>query len=191
MEQGAGFGELALLYNDKRSATVQAAEVCETYALDGQIFKGLVIKSSINRRAQKAAFLNQIKLFDSLDKFQKLKLIDGLQSINYFKGEAIIREGDEGEEFYIIESGSCDCLKLHENKGRKGFVVVRTLTAGEHFGEIALIRHEPRSLTVRAKEDCKLLKLDKETFTRILGTIEKHLKLDYGKEFDNKMNDVV
>jgi len=54
-----------------------------------------------------------------------------------------------------------------------------------------LIRHEPRSLTVRAKEDCKLLKLDKETFTRILGTIEKHLKLDYGKEFDNKMNDVV
>jgi len=56
-----------------------------------------------------------------------LKLIDGLQSINYFKGEAIVREGDEGEEFYIIESGSCDCLKLHENKGRKGFVVVRTL----------------------------------------------------------------
>lgn len=120
-----------------------------------------------------------------------MKLIDGLQSINYFKGEAIIREGDEGEEFYIIESGSCDCLKLHENKGRKGFVIVRTLTAGEHFGEIALIRHEPRSLTVRAKEDCKLLKLDKETFTRILGTIEKHLKLDYGKEFDNKMKDVV
>ena len=127
MEQGAGFGELALLYNDKRSATVQASEVCETYALDGQIFKGLVIKSSINRRAQKAAFLNQIKLFDSLDKFQKLKLIDGLQSIKYFKGEAVVREGDEGEEFYIIESGSCDCLKLHENKGRKGFVVVRTL----------------------------------------------------------------
>lgn len=162
--------------------------MCETYALDGTIFKGLVIKSSIHRRAQKAAFLNQIKLFDSLDKFQKLKLIDGLQSINYFKGEAIVREGDEGEEFYIIESGSCDCLKLHENKGRKGFVVVRTLQGGDHFGEIALIRHEPRSLTVRAKEDCKLLKLDKETFTRILGTIEKHLKLDYGKEFDTKMS---
>jgi len=35
MEQGAGFGELALLYNDKRSATIQASEVCETYALDG------------------------------------------------------------------------------------------------------------------------------------------------------------
>ena len=43
-----------------------------------------------------------------------MKLIDGLQTINYFKGEAIIREGDEGEEFYIIEEGSCECLKLYD-----------------------------------------------------------------------------
>jgi CRP-like cAMP-binding protein len=120
-----------------------------------------------------------------------LKLIDGLQSINYYKGEAILREGDEGEEFYIIEQGSCECLKLYDTKGRKGFVMVRTLKAGEHFGELALIKHEPRSLTIRAKEHCKLLKLDKETFTRILGTIEKHLKLDYAQEFDLKMKQVI
>lgn len=70
-------------------------------------------------------------------------------------------------------------MKLYDSKGKKGFVVVRTLKAGEYFGEIALIRHEPRSLTIRAKENSKLLKLDKETFTRILGAIEKNLKLDY------------
>ena len=75
MGQGAGFGELALLYNDKRSATIQAVENCETYTLDGSVFKTMIIKSSIQRRAQKAGFLDQVNLFASLDKFQKLKLI--------------------------------------------------------------------------------------------------------------------
>lgn len=60
---GVGFGELALLYNDKRSATIQALESCETYALDGTLFKGMIVKSSIQKRTSKAASLNQVKLF--------------------------------------------------------------------------------------------------------------------------------
>ena len=65
---GSGFGELALLYNDKRSATIEAVEPCETYVLDGTIFKTLIVKSSIEKRSRKAEFLNRIKLFDQLDK---------------------------------------------------------------------------------------------------------------------------
>ena len=61
---GSGFGELALLYNDKRSATIEAVETCETYVLDGTIFKTLIVKSSIEKRSRKAEFLNRIKLFD-------------------------------------------------------------------------------------------------------------------------------
>lgn len=63
MGSGVGFGELALLYNDKRSATIQALEMCETYALDGTLFKGMIIKSSIQKRTNKAESLNQVKLF--------------------------------------------------------------------------------------------------------------------------------
>ena len=68
---------------------------------------------------------------------------------------------------------------------------VRTLEKGDHFGELALIRHEPRSLTVRALENCELLRLDKATFERILGQIEKHLKMNYNNDFDQKMSDVL
>ena len=63
MGAGSGFGELALLYNDKRSATIEAVDDCETYTLDGTIFKTLIIKSSIEKRSRKANFLDQIKLF--------------------------------------------------------------------------------------------------------------------------------
>ena len=51
MGQGAGFGELALLYNDKRSASIEAQENCEVYTLDGTIFKTIIIKSSIQKRS--------------------------------------------------------------------------------------------------------------------------------------------
>jgi len=47
IDQGTGFGELALLYNDKRSATVQAVDDVECYTLDGSIFKNVVIMSNI------------------------------------------------------------------------------------------------------------------------------------------------
>ena len=58
MNEGSGFGELALLYNDKRSATVEAAEDCECYTLDGQIFKAIIVSSSIQKRTLLAGFLN-------------------------------------------------------------------------------------------------------------------------------------
>lgn len=50
MEQGVGFGELALLYNDKRSATIEAIEDCVTYVLEGSLFKNVVINSGIKKR---------------------------------------------------------------------------------------------------------------------------------------------
>ena len=52
MGQGSGFGELALLYNDKRSATIEAAEDCECYALDGVVFKAIIVKSSMQKRTK-------------------------------------------------------------------------------------------------------------------------------------------
>jgi len=111
MKPGVGFGELALLYNDKRSASIVAQEDCQTYTLDGAIFKAMMVKASIQQRTMKAGFLDQMKIFTNLDRFQKLKLIDALTTKSYKDGEIIFNEGDEGKEFYIIEKGECDCLK--------------------------------------------------------------------------------
>ena len=47
MNPGVGFGEIALIYNDKRTATIQSLEDgCLTYVLDGNLFKTIIIKSS-------------------------------------------------------------------------------------------------------------------------------------------------
>ena len=67
-------------------------------------------------------FLNSTELFgkyflvsnlffiDPLDKYQKMKLIDGLQEIDMVYGEFVFHQGDEGHEFYIIEKGMVECL---------------------------------------------------------------------------------
>ena len=58
--------------------------------------------------------------------------------------------------------------------------VIRKLTSGDHFGELALINNEKRTLTVKCgSQKAKLLALDRGTFTRILGSIEQFLHLDY------------
>jgi cAMP-dependent protein kinase regulator len=74
-----------------------------------------------------------------------------------------------------------DCLKGHPEGHSKGFLKVRTLKQGDHFGELALINNMKRSLSVRvsSEEGCNLLSLDRETFTRILGSINDHLKKSY------------
>lgn len=54
----------------------------------------MIIKSSIQKRTTKAASLNQVKLFDQLDQYQKLKLVDGLQTITFQKDEFILKEGE-------------------------------------------------------------------------------------------------
>lgn len=65
-------------------------------------------------------------------------------------------------------------------------ILVRELSVGDHFGELALINDAKRSLSVKVKSsDCKVMCLNRSAFDRILGDINKYLKKNYNGEFDN------
>lgn len=108
-----GFGEIALLYNDKRTASVTATTECEAWVLTGECFKFIIAQSSIRRRNISLDFLNKVDLFNPLEQYEKLKLIDGLNVVIQHAGEFIFHEGDRGDHFYIIEEG--DVEFGHEN----------------------------------------------------------------------------
>jgi hypothetical protein len=100
--------------------------------------------------------LRQVPLFAPLDP-KSLETIAGqLIRVQAAAGEAVIREGEEGDRFYVIESGALTATF-------KGDVLSR-MGPGEEFGEIALLRDVPRTATVTADEDSVLMALERQDF---------------------------
>jgi hypothetical protein len=79
-------------------------------------------------------------------------------------GEFVFREGDLTNDLYILEEGRVELIRQNGGTSR----VVATLGPGELFGELALLEDQPRDLTVRAVEDCTLLKLDYATLIDLI-----------------------
>lgn len=176
---GIGFGEIALMYGDKRTASIRASTDCVCWELDGRVFKSIIMNAVVNRRNVEVGYLDKVDLLAKLDRYEKLKLLDGLEAMYFAKGQNIIVEGEQGNYFYIIEEGDVECYKSDGDNE----LTVRKLEPGAHFGEIALIKGESRSLSIRAISDkVKVLALNREAFTRILGSIENYLKKDYSHE---------
>lgn len=96
------------------------------------------------------------------------------------ENEAIVREGEEGNKFYIIVRGKFEVMKDVPGEGEKRVAVLQD---GDHFGEIALLKDTPRNATVRALGPSVLLSVRREAFRnlttaypQILSTLESTLQ---------------
>jgi cAMP-dependent protein kinase regulator len=195
-----GFGEIALLYNVKRTATVRAVKDCVCWVIEGMVFKSIIIKQAFKRRTIDPSFVEKVDIFASMEKYERVKLLGMLAMKTLKKGDYVFREGDAGDNFYMIAEGEVECIKIQaapnvpsEPAGaaeEKKEVHVRDLKTGEHFGELALLTPGgggKRSLSVRVKSEvCELVFLDRKDFAKIVGDISNYLKMNYGGEFDSK-----
>ena len=100
--------------------------------------------------------LSKIVLFKSFSQLKLFKLIDLIHIEKYKKGEKIIKEGTQGEKFYIVKDGQVEVYQRN--------IYLRTLNSMEYFGERALLTNEVRSATVIAKDNVELYCLNKENF---------------------------
>lgn len=176
---GAMFGELALMYESPRAATVKAAGPVSTWVLDANDFKMLLMKAQTATYKKYEGWLSQVKLLSSLNHFELAQLADIMQSDCFAEHEDIVVQGDEGENFYLLEDGSASAFI----KGDSGEREVRQyLGVGDYFGEIALLTQEPRRATVRATgEGCSVAYLSQTQFIDILGPIAERLREDVDK----------
>lgn len=97
--------------------------------------------------------------FGFLNPQQKMKLIGSMTPGAVASGTRIIEEGDVGSQMYIVESGEFEVVK--------GGEVVRRLTRGCFFGEIALLHNVPRTATVRASTDSRIWVVEQTAFSGI------------------------
>jgi len=82
-------------------------------------------------------------------------------------GEAIIREGEKGEKFYVIVRGRVEVTKATAET-ESGSIQVAVLEDGDHFGEIALLDHIPRTATITALTPCICVSLQRKVLQYIL-----------------------
>lgn len=164
---GHSFGELALLYNSPRAATVLALEDTVLWALDRETFQMMLVTAENTKKRKYEEFLTGIKIFHGLTKLELVQLSDMLKPLTYRPGEQIIEQGENGSRFYIISEGKATCVV---NDSRQEYVVCR-YSPGGYFGELALLNDGIRKASVYAETNCTVLYIERSTFNRVLGSI--------------------
>ncbi len=100
--------------------------------------------------------LSALAMFAPLPRTELERVARQLDRIEVAAGDDLIRQGDLGDRFYVIDAGAFDVII----DGR----IVATLAEGDHFGEVALLHDVPRTATVRAASDGAVWALDQEEF---------------------------
>jgi len=170
ISDGGSFGELALIYGTPRAATVKAKTDVKLWAIDRDSYRRILMGSTIRKRTKYEKFLEEIPLLKDLDKWERLSVADAAEPSTYVDGDVIVKQGDKGDEFFMIVDGKVSISK--------NGTVVGEMTRAQWFGEIALLTHDVRQATVTAIGDVKCVRLDRERFERLLGPCSAILARD-------------
>ena len=164
--EGGSFGELALMYNTPRAATVVAKIDSLLWAVDRLTFKRIITTNTHKKRVMYEAFLGTVPLLQSLEPSEMVKIADAVEPCNYADGDDIIEEGDAGDSFYVIMEGEALVTKTIRSRNpadgmlEEQTVELNRLGKGDYFGELALLTDKPRAATVTAIGDVQCVCLD-------------------------------
>jgi serine/threonine protein phosphatase PrpC/CRP-like cAMP-binding protein len=114
----------------------------------------------VRRLQLKRDLLARMSLFRALNDREILRLLQVVEVVAFKDEDVVIREGDKGDELFVVLTGSV--------KVRRGGTLLATLGPGDHFGEMALIRSQPRSATVTSDLDSELMVIRRPDFFEIL-----------------------
>mmetsp|Transcript_3449 Transcript_3449/g.5312 ORF Transcript_3449/g.5312 Transcript_3449/m.5312 type:complete len:871 (-) Transcript_3449:744-3356(-) len=162
LKPGDSFGELALLHDTFRSASVKTIERVTMWGLDRRTFRKAVETLNTQNYEQNKRFIESVPLFAILTADQKEMLISSLATQKFRHDEKIVNEGDPGDLFYIIKEGAVSCQK----EGTE----IRQMFQGDFFGEQALLYNSPRTASIVSVGNVKLLSIGRRELTQALGS---------------------
>jgi len=181
-EQGS-FGELALLYNMPRAASIKATSDGSLWAMDRMTFRKIVLKNAYQKRKMYEAFLGNVSLLKHLEQYERENIADALISESYKEGERVISQGDRANGMYFVEKGNLVVLLNIDGEEKQ----VNEVKQGGYFGELGLVNHKPRAASVQAVEDVKVAFLDVSAFERLLGPCMDIMKKRNKEEYEQQL----
>jgi len=181
---GDGFGELALLYNSPRAASVRCKTAGVLFALDRKTFRKEVMTHNAGVKMGLERFLQNVPDLQGLEESQMAQLANVMDASDWNDGEYIVQKGDQAESLFLILSGEVVC---HSEGGGQDEM---RLKEGEFFGESALkeaAEDRKRQANVVAVGSVRVGELKREDFKQILGSLEEV----FVKNFNRKVLDGV
>src|SRR5688572_4078221 len=171
LRRGDSFGEMALLAETVRLATVRASSAVQALRLGKSVFAALTRSHPQVREAFQALasgrslwnFFRVHSAFAALSNEALGLLVSELERVDVPAGEIVVREGDPPGPMYVIEQGRVRVYKT-DNGAESHLGFLRT---GDFFGERSLFRNEPRAASAEAVSDCTLLRFPPELFRRL------------------------
>jgi putative ABC transport system ATP-binding protein len=125
--------------------------------VDGRIKSNVLIKESVLL----CEFLSKCQVFSGLMPSALANVAEKMSRSRHRDETVVFRQGDEGDQFYVIRHGAVDII---QNDGRPERRVLATLGVGEFFGEMALLTGERRSASAVARGDLETYSLSKPAF---------------------------
>ncbi|XP_036321218.1 cGMP-dependent protein kinase, isozyme 1-like [Rhagoletis pomonella] len=181
MGPGKAFGELAILYNCTRTASIRVLSDARVWVLDRRVFQQIMMRTGMQRIENSVNFLRSVPLLKNLSMEVLAKIADVLEVEFYPAGTYIIRQGASGDTFFLISQGSVKVTqKLTPTSEEKE---IRTLERGDYFGEQALINEDKRTANIIAMAPgVECLTLDRDSFTQLIGDLCELKEKNYGDE---------
>uniref|UniRef100_A0A914XKX9 cGMP-dependent protein kinase n=1 Tax=Plectus sambesii TaxID=2011161 RepID=A0A914XKX9_9BILA len=171
---GKVFGELAILYNCTRTASVRAMTACRLWAINRQTFQAIMMKTGMAKHSEYVSFLQSIPIFQDLAEEKMHRLADLLVEETFKYGEYIARQGSSGSTFFIISKGqvrvTTNVSQSQLTKVKAHEKTVKTLAVGDFFGEQALFDDDIRTANyvVSSHEGCTCLTIDRDSYNELI-----------------------
>lgn len=184
---GKVFGELAILYNCTRTATVKAIMDCKLWAIERQCFQTIMMRTGLVRQAEYTSFLKSVPTFKNLSEEVLIKIADVLEETSYNEGDYIIRQGARGDTFFIISKGKVKVtMKTETTEEEEKFI--RYLQRGDFFGEKALQGEDVRTANIIADDldGVMCLVIDRESFNQLISNINEIKEKNYDESLPVK-----
>ncbi|XP_059809557.1 cGMP-dependent protein kinase 1-like [Hypanus sabinus] len=171
MMPGKVFGELAILYNCTRTATVKALTNIKLWAIDRQCFQTIMMRTGLIKHIEHTELLRSVPTFQDLQEDVLSKLADVLEETHYEEGDYIVRQGASGDTFFIISKGKVRVTQ--EQLSDEEATSPSFLSQGDWFGEKALQGEDVRLASVIAAEEVTCLVIDRDSFRQLTGGLSE------------------
>jgi CRP-like cAMP-binding protein len=176
LADGAFFGEMALLSDAPRTASVIALEETMLFEISRELMEDITreypsveqVMKRFHRNRLLTNLLRTSPIFAPFSPSDKKSLIEKFKSRNVEAGKLLITRDKPGDGLYVLLSGRCEVLAKKEGEDRE--IVLAELKDGDVFGEMSLLFRKFATASVRTASPCIVLRLPKKAFDELIMT---------------------